>query len=293
MMVQSMTGYGKGSVTRDGLKAVVEIRTLNSKQLDISVRMPQSLRSLEIDIRKAVAEKALRGKVDVTISIEDQNNTNRAKLNRDVILEYWLEILDLCNNSSLPFPSDVTGTIFKLPESITVASLDDEEEDDKFKEILFEALNEALQALHEFRKQEGEMLGKVLANNIHNIRKHYSEVHKYEDQRIADIRQRLMDALEKLTQVEIDKGRLEQEMIYYIEKLDITEEKKRLENHLSYFLETLEEEASGKKLGFIAQEIGREINTMGSKSNNAEMQQLVVLMKDELEQIKEQVLNVL
>lgn len=292
-MLQSMTGFGKGTSQNDGVKISVEIRTLNSKQLDLSVRMPNLLREFEIELRKEVAAQVVRGKVEVAVSMEGQQKKGSATLNREVILQYWEEISALCQETGMPHPLDVTASIMRMPDAISVNNETAPEETASYRDTLFEALALAIEALQAFRTQEGEMLEGVLRGNIENIRRHYDGVSLYEEQRVADIRARLTESLEKLQNVSYDTGRLEQELIYYIEKLDITEEKKRLENHLAYFLKTMEEPAAGKKLGFIAQEIGREINTMGSKSNQAEMQQIVVKMKDELEQIKEQVLNVL
>ncbi|MDO4789957.1 MAG: YicC/YloC family endoribonuclease [Porphyromonas sp.] len=292
-MLQSMTGFGKGTNQNNGVKITVEIRTLNSKQLDLSVRMPNLLREFEIELRKEVAAQVVRGKVEVAVSLEGQAKKGSATLNKDVILQYWEELSSLCQETGMPYPLDVTASIMRLPDSIAVNNETSPEDTASYRDSLFEALALAIEALQAFRTQEGEMLANVLRGNIENIRNHYQGISLYEEQRIADIRARLTESLEKLPNVSYDAGRLEQELIYYIEKLDITEEKKRLENHLDYFLKTIDEPAAGKKLGFIAQEIGREINTMGSKSNQAEMQQIVVKMKDELEQIKEQVLNVL
>lgn len=293
-MIYSMTGFGRGIAERDGHKVMVEIRSLNGKQLDLSLRLPHQFRAVDMELRKVLRERLLRGKVDVTVRILQDADAAEVKMDTERMYAYWKQIESFCSQYDMPFPSDVTGSILRMPEVFANPGDDAENEvNGSVLTLVHEAMQKAIDALDAFREQEGAMLGEVMRKNIECIRSLYARIGDFETQRITDIRERLLEQLKSLEQLDLDKGRLEQEMIYYIEKLDITEEKKRLENHLSYFLQTMEEKGTGKKLQFISQEIGREINTMGSKSNQADMQRLVVEMKDELEQIKEQVLNVL
>ena len=292
-MIYSMTGYGKSEVTIAGKKIHVEVRSLNSKQMDLSVRIPSSFREREMELRRIVSESLIRGKADVFIWQENVVGGNRVHLDGDAVGVYVKQMREISDSLGIDVSaSDLWNTLVRLPD-VAVAAAPETISDDDWQ-MVRGALDEALDGLCAFRRQEGEALQKMFAEKLKNIADCMSEVEKYERLRIDNIKTRLTDRLAELRGVDYDKGRLEQELIYYIEKLDINEEKQRLRNHLKYFAETMEAPAGqGKKLGFIAQEMGREINTTGSKSNQAEMQNIVVRMKDELEQIKEQVLNVL
>ncbi len=291
-MILSMTGFGKASVSFLNNKITAEIKSLNSKQLDLSARIPLSYRELELQLRNEVAKVLLRGKVDLTVMVESTTGSEQITLNLPLLQEYKQKIEQMAEALNLPEPKDWYNTLLRLPNVLkadVVTELTDEE-----KECVLKAVLEATDALVEFRRQEGARLDTFFREKIANIRALLAEVQAYEETRVPKIKLRIEEALSKLDNVVYDKNRFEQEMIFYIEKLDVSEEKLRLTNHLDYFLTTLSGEiGQGKKLGFIAQEMGREINTLGSKSNQAEMQNLVVRMKDELEQIKEQVLNVL
>lgn len=293
-MLLSMTGFGKSVVEAPDRKIILEIKSLNSKQADISARIPSIAREIEMEIRNRVAAVLQRGKVDVTLQFETSARNSVPVLDLDAIRAYKNQIEEISACLEIPEPADWYATLLRLPEVLkngdsAADSLDDEE-----RERVFEAVDAAIDELMEFRRQEGAKLEAFFADRIEAIRGFLDEVEVYEVERVERIRCRIEEGLNSLNQVEIDHGRLEQEMIFYIEKLDVHEEKQRLSAHMSYFLETMDgAPGQGKKLGFIAQEMGREINTLGSKSNHAEMQRLVVKMKDELEQIKEQVLNVM
>lgn len=290
-----MTGVGKATARYNGKNIVVFVKTLNSKQLDVSARIAPIYREKEIELRNMVAEALLRGKVDLTISVEEEGGalSGVQKINEEALRYYadtlskiykglWLEMTTM--ESLLRLPGVLTPNETSLTTEISTEEW----------QVVRSVVAEALASVVAFRRQEGEMLEQVLSLRIRNIEALLAEVDQPEVERIELIRSRIAEALQKISPDGYDKGRLEQEMIYYIEKLDINEEKDRLRHHLGYFLEVMgKEEAQGKTLGFIAQEIGREINTLGSKSNHAQMQQIVVKMKDELEQIKEQTLNVL
>ena len=288
-----MTGYGKADVTFGNKKIHVEIKSLNSKSLDLSTRITPLYREKEIEIRRFIADRLLRGKVDFTLWTERTGGQAASSLNADAVKGYVQQMQTISQSTGLPMPSDhLWEVLVRLPE--VTQSAEAEELTDEEWEAARTAIAQALTHLTEFRAQEGAALSIKFTACIESIRSLLGQIEPYEQGRVARIRQRLEDRLSELKGVDYDKNRLEQELIYYIEKLDISEEKQRLANHLDYFMATMQKgEGQGKKLGFIAQEMGREINTTGSKSNQAEMQNIVVRMKDELEQIKEQVLNVL
>lgn len=289
-MLQSMTGYGKSSQTVGTKKITVEIKSLNSKQMDLSTRVPSLFREKDIDIRSMITKALTRGKVDMFMTIEDTSSSIATKINKYAVESYCNQIKEISSSVGLQQP-DFWSVVIRLPEVLKTDNV--EELSDEMWNAAKKAVDEAVAQLVEFRKQEGAQLEKIFTEKISNIGARLKEVELYDKDRVEKIKARLRDNLETLTK-DYDKNRFEQELIFYIEKLDISEEKNRLSNHLQYFMKTMEtEEASGKKLGFIAQEIGREVNTLGSKSNQSEMQILVVKMKDELEQIKEQVLNTL
>ena len=291
-MIQSMTGYGKTVVAYKGKKINVEVKSLNSKALDLSTRIAPIYREKEMEIRQIITKKVVRGKVDFAIWVEKDASVDAAPVNAALVANYYRQISEIAENTGIPAPTDWFTLLLRMPDVTTRTEtevLDDEEWD-----VARQAVNEAVDKLVEFRTQEGAALQKKFGEKIDNIEQLLHSIEPWEKARVEKIRACIVDGLKSIPDVEYDKNRLEQELIYYIEKLDINEEKQRLANHLRYFRETMNEPAGqGKKLGFIAQEMGREINTTGSKSNQAEMQNIVVKMKDELEQIKEQVLNAL
>ena len=294
-MVLSMTGVGKSIVRHNNKTIIIFVKTLNSKQIDISTRIPALYREKELELRTMVSEKLVRGKVELSISIDEANTSLSGVQQINVeALRYYKEQLDNLNRE-LGLELGSTEQLLKLPGVFVNAESSIQELGDEEWAVVRQGLEEALEAVSAFRRQEGCMLEDVLRQSIKNIRSLLSKVDIPEQERIQQIRQKIEEGLRKLSIDGYDRGRLEQEMIYYIEKLDINEEKNRLRNHLDYFEAELDlsEGIQGKTLGFVAQEIGREINTLGSKSNNADMQQIVVKMKDELEQIKEQTLNIL
>lgn len=296
-----MTGYGKAECqVANNKKIVAEIRSLNSKSMDLSVRLAPQLRSKELDIRTLIAQRLDRGKIDLSIYYQDaaQGNTTATytPINRDAFAYYYKELTGLQGELGWANNQDIIGAIMRMPDVTKVQ--DSGEVSDEEWAIVLQALEEAITQFNAFRKQEGDSLHTMFCEKLDTIAQLLAEVEPYEHSRVEKIKARIEANLEQLsttTQQALDRNRLEQEMIYYLEKLDITEEKVRLSNHLKYFRETMAGESIGvgKKLGFIAQEMGREINTLGSKSNQSEMQIIVVKMKDVLEQIKEQVLNVL
>ena len=290
-MIQSMTGYGKALVAYQGKKINVEIKSLNSKQLDLSTRIAPLYREKEMEIRQMIAERVIRGKVDFCIWIEKDAVVDAAQVNTALMDNYYQQLKGFADARELSV-ADWIPILTRMPDVLTkseVEILDDAEWD-----VVRTGVIEAIQHLVDFRIQEGAALEKKFGEKIDNIEKLLHSIEPYEKARVEKIRGRIVDGLKQIPEAEYDKNRLEQELIYYIEKLDISEEKQRLANHLNYFRETMNDApGQGKKLGFIAQEMGREINTTGSKSNQAEMQNIVVKMKDELEQIKEQVLNAL
>ena len=292
-MIQSMTGYGKAVVTFKEKKINVEIKSLNSKALDLSTRIAPLYREKEMEIRQTVAKSLERGKVDFAIWIEKDAVIDAAPINTALVENYYKQIKAISEQTGIPEPTDWYATLLNLPDVTT--KTDTEELTDEEWTVASQVIGQAIDALVAFRKQEGAALQQKFNEKVDNIEHLLSQIEPYEKSRIEKIRQNIVKGLEQIPRADYDKNRLEQELIYYIEKLDISEEKQRLTNHLKYFRETMNEEGHGvgKKLGFIAQEMGREINTTGSKSNQAEMQNIVVKMKDELEQIKEQVLNAL
>jgi len=291
-----MTGYGNAVADYQGKKIHVEIKALNSKALDLNVRIATLYREKEMEIRQIVSEKLLRGKVDVTIWVEKSLLDLAQPINQQVVNSYYQQIRQMSEQMGID-STDIKATdwmtvLLRLPDAMAASEV--EVLSDEEWGILRENVLKALDELIAFRKQEGKALQAKFTEKVDNIEQLLLSIEPFEKSRVEKIRQRIIESLEKLALADYDHNRLEQEMIYYIEKLDINEEKQRLKNHLDYFRQTMEAEpGQGKKLGFIAQEMGREINTTGSKSNQAEMQNIVVKMKDELEQIKEQVLNVL
>ena len=292
-MIQSMTGYGKATAELSDKKINVEIKSLNSKAMDLSTRIAPLYREKEIEIHNEIAKALERGKVDFSLWIDKKDACELiTPINQDVVVAYYERIRTISETTGIPAPEDWFSTLLRMPDVMTKNDIQELSEEE-WKAVHATVL-QAIQNLVDFRIQEGAALEKKFREKISNIAKLLTSVDPYEKERVEKIKERITDALEKTISVDYDKNRLEQELIYYIEKLDINEEKQRLSNHLKYFINTMEDgSGQGKKLGFIAQEMGREINTLGSKSNHAEMQKIVVQMKDELEQIKEQVLNVM
>ena len=292
-MILSMTGYGKAVVAYKEKKINVEVKSLNSKSLDLSARIAPLYREKEMEIRRLLAQKLERGKVDFSLWVEKESTVDATPINATLVENYYKQIKAISASTGIPEPEDWFTTLLRLPD--VTAKTEVEVLDDEEWEVAQQAINEAIEKLTEFRKQEGAALQKKFTEKIDNIANLLKSIEPFEKSRVPKIREKIIDGLKQIPEVDYDKNRLEQELIYYIEKLDINEEKQRLTNHLKYFHETMKESGHGvgKKLGFIAQEMGREINTTGSKSNQAEMQNIVVKMKDELEQIKEQVLNAL
>ena len=288
-----MTGYGKAVVAFEDKKINVEVKSLNSKQLDLSTRIAPLYREKEMEIRQQVAKSVERGKVDFSIWVEKDAGADATPINAAIVQNYYQQLRQLVDQAGIPEPQDWLQTLMRLPDVTTRTEV--EVLTDAEWQAASKAIAQALDQLAAFRRQEGAALQRKFTEKIDNIASLLQQIEPYEKSRVEKIRQRIVDGLKEIPEVEYDKNRLEQELIYYIEKLDISEEKQRLSNHLKYFRETMQEEGHGvgKKLGFIAQEMGREINTTGSKSYQAEMQNIVVMMKDELEQIKEQVLNAL
>jgi len=291
-MIQSMTGYGKASAEFQGKKINAEVKSLNSKALDLSTRLAPIYREKEMEVRALIAQALERGKVEFNLWIEQTETQNAASINGELVANYHQQITAIAGKYNIAAPEDIWTVLLRMPDVLSkteVQELTDEE-----WAVAKSVVEKAIQQLVDFRKQEGQALQKKFQEKLDNISALLASIEPFETSRTVKIRQKLVDALQAIPEVEYDRNRLEQEMIYYIEKLDINEEKQRLTNHLHYFRQTMEEgHGQGKKLGFIAQEMGREINTTGSKSNQAEMQNIVVKMKDELEQIKEQVLNVM
>jgi TIGR00255 family protein len=288
-----MTGYGKAVIAYKEKKINVELKSLNSKSFDLSARIAPLYREKEMEVRRLLAQKLERGKVDFSLWVEKEATIDATPINAALVENYYKQIKSISSSTGIPEPQDWFTILLRLPDVTTKTEIEvlDEEE----WEIAQQAINEALEKLIEFRKQEGAALQKKFDEKIDNISTLLKSIEPFEKSRVPKIKEKIIDGLKQIPEVDYDKNRLEQELIYYIEKLDINEEKQRLTNHLKYFKETMQENGHGigKKLGFIAQEMGREINTTGSKSNQAEMQNIVIKMKDELEQIKEQVLNVL
>ena len=288
-----MTGFGKATVAYKEKKINVEVKSLNSKALDLSTRIAPLYREKEMEIRQFIAKNLERGKIDFSIWIEKDVVADATPINMALVENYYQQIKKISAQTGIPEPADWYATLLRLPDVTT--KTDVEELTDEEWKAAQQAIDEAVNHLIEFRRQEGAALQKKFTEKVDNIQALLASIEPYEKSRVEKIKTNIVNGLQQIPNVEYDKNRLEQELIYYIEKLDISEEKQRLSNHLKYFRETMDEEGHGvgKKLGFIAQEMGREINTTGSKSNQAEMQNIVVKMKDELEQIKEQVLNAL
>jgi len=291
-MIQSMTGFGKVTCEYGNKKIVVEVKSLNSKQLDVSTRISGLYREKDIEIRNELSQKLERGKVDLSLYVDNSGKESVTQINQSVVESYYLQIKALSDKIGIDVPANWFDVLLRLPDTMKTEAVElDENEWIEIRKTI--AL--AIEQLTVFRIQEGKSLEAVFVDKIAHITQLLDDVAPFESERVEKIKARLEETLTALSdKIDYDKNRLEQELIFYIEKLDVNEEKVRLRNHLEYFIETMQHEKSpGKKLGFIAQEIGREVNTLGSKSNNSEMQKIVVLMKDDLEQIKEQVLNVL
>lgn len=289
-MIKSMTGFGKGEGRLAGKVITIEVKSLNSKQSDIFMKLPSSYKSKEIDLRNIISQSLNRGKIDFLLSVESTEN-NLVKINKELALSYFNQIKELEPSVGDKMSEEMLSLILRMPE--VIGSTGKEEIDENEWEAIKKATNEALKNLDNFRNTEGKVLENDLFSHIKNIDTYLTQIDPLDKIRVAKIREKQEKAIAELKEVTVDKNRFEQELIYYFEKVDISEEKVRLKSHLDYFVVTAKEENPGKKLGFIAQEIGREINTIGSKSNDADMQQMVVQMKDELEKIKEQSLNVL
>ena len=292
-MILSMTGYGKAVVTYKEKKISVEIKSLNSENFDLSTRIAPLYREKEMEVRQTLANLLERGKVDFSLWIEKDAALDATPINVQLVKNYYQQIKNIATEIGIPEPNDWFSTLLHLPDVTTKTEIEILEEDEW--NVTKQAIDKAVECLIDFRKQEGAALERKFHEKINNIEALLKSIEPYEESRVPKIKEKIIEGLEQVAKVDYDRNRLEQELIYYIEKLDINEEKQRLANHLNYFRETMQEKGHGvgKKLGFIAQEMGREINTTGSKSNQAEMQNIVVKMKDELEQIKEQVLNVL
>ena len=293
-MTRSMTGFGKAEVTVNGKKIIAEVKSLNSKQLDISaIRMPFAYKEKELEIRNKLSQCIQRGKVDFFVAVEKETSNSAPTINREVFKSYLEQITAITSEMKMPMLSEpLVQTILRLPDIFNAQS---EEISDEEWNALASCIDLALNDFNSFRDQEGKTTELDLVSKINLINELLQQVKQYETERIETVRTRISENLEKLgNDINIDKNRFEQELIYYMEKFDVNEEKIRLANHCKYFIDTLEDnEPAGRKLGFIAQEMGREINTLGSKANHVEIQKLVVRMKDELEKIKEQLLNVL
>jgi uncharacterized protein (TIGR00255 family) len=289
-----MTGFGKAVKVYNNKKITAEVKSLNSKQLDFGVRTPQSHREIEMELRNLVSQALMRGKIDLFVYCEPIEGATSGTVNIPMLQQYKAQIEEMAEQLNIPQPQDWYATLLRMPDALKTDAKSNEADEEELR-VVKEVVAQATERLIAFRRQEGERLATFFEEKIAAIQDLLNEVPKFEEPRVQKIKSRILDALAKIKEVDYDKNRFEQELIYYIEKLDITEEKIRLQNHLNYFLETLHSEnpGQGKKLGFISQEIGREVNTMGSKANQADLQNLVVRMKDHLEQIKEQVLNVL
>ena len=290
-MIKSMTGFGKSIVELPTKKVTIEIKSLNSKQMDLSTRISSQYRDKEMEIRNLISRRLERGKVDMSLYVESLSGESSTKINTSIVANYYNQIKETSELLNIDLPTDWFTVLLRMPEAVKTELQNISEDEIK---LVVTGIEQAISNLCEFREQEGLMLYNIFKDKINNIAALLLEVPKYESERIEKVKTRITEALSKIEGFDYDKNRLEQEIIFYIEKLDINEEKHRLDNHLKYFVETMDNgSGQGKKLGFICQEIGREINTLGSKANHTEIQKIVVRMKDELEQIKEQVLNVL
>lgn len=291
-MIYSMTGYGKSVILFQDRKICVEIRSLNGKSMDLSTRMAPQFKSREMEVRTLVTTALERGKVDFSLWVEQGEKPETPSINVPVMQAYAQQMREASKETGVALPENMFEVLMRMPDVVARKEIYDVSDEEWT--VVLEGVKAAIAELLDFRRQEGEALAAKFRDKINNISSLLRSIEPYEKERVEKIRTRITDSLEKLAGVEYDRNRLEQELIFYIEKLDVNEEKQRLTNHLNYFVETMDgERGQGKKLGFIAQEMGREINTLGSKSNHAEMQNIVVKMKDELEQIKEQVLNVM
>ncbi|MFI3301566.1 MAG: YicC/YloC family endoribonuclease [Rikenellaceae bacterium] len=291
-MIRSMTGFGRAEVTLATKKITIEIRTLNSKQIDLSLKMPSAYRAVEAEVRNIITKGVQRGKTDVYISVAQNSAESSTKINKPIFAEYYKQIMEACKDAGVEgdVESSTIAAVLRMPEVIATQSED--VSDEEFAAVV-EGVKSAIAHLNEFREQEGAILIADLLRRVSLIEEYKEAVVPFEQARIEVVKERIRENIEKHN-IAVDNNRFEAEMIFYVEKLDITEEKVRLNNHCNYFREVAaEEEGAGRKLGFITQEMGREINTMGSKANNSDIQRLVVQMKDELEKIKEQVLNIL
>ena len=290
-MLRSMTGYGKAECELSQKKVTIEIKSLNSKQMDLNTRISLVFREKDLEIRRELSDKLVRGKVDFILYTESLGEDAATKINSGIVKSYYRQLEQLSSELHIPLNDSILQAILALPE--VVKNEREELNDQEWKTILVK-IAEAIGALDGFRIQEGAILKQDLIFNVHSITSLLSEVDQYEEERVTRIKDKIYEGLKDISIEQINENRLEQEMIFYLEKMDVNEEKVRLLNHCNYFLETMElPEPVGKKLGFIAQEIGREVNTLGSKANHLEMQKLVIQMKDSLEKIKEQLLNVL
>ena len=286
-----MTGFGKAEVKLKQLYLNIEIRSLNSKFLDLNIKTPSIFKEMDLSIRSIIKDEVKRGKVELTLHYEKTSEEQNISFNKEQVLNYYNQIKTLKTELNDNIESDILAQVLKLPDIIQHYKEELKESDRK---IILKGILEACEELNKFRYKEGESLGKIISNYVKNIQSQIKEIEKFEKERLPEIKTKLNKAIDELQlKDKIDNKRLEQEIIYYSEKIDITEEKVRLNEHCNYFLKTLNEQQGGKKLGFISQEMGREINTLGSKAHNLSIQKIVVNMKDELEKIKEQVLNIL
>ena len=286
-----MTGFGKAEVKLKQLYLNIEIRSLNSKFLDLNIKTPSIFKEMDLSIRSIIKDEVKRGKVELTLHYEKTSEEQNISFNKEQVVNYYKQIKTLKTELNDNIESDILAQVLKLPDIIQHYKEELKESDQK---IILKGILEACEELNKFRYKEGESLGKIISNYVKNIQSQIKEIEKFEKERLPEIKTKLNKAIDELQlKDKIDNKRLEQEIIYYSEKIDITEEKVRLNEHCNYFLKTLNEQQGGKKLGFISQEMGREINTLGSKAHNLSIQKIVVNMKDELEKIKEQVLNIL
>jgi uncharacterized protein (TIGR00255 family) len=291
-MIKSMTGYGKAEGEFQSKKIIVELKSLNSKQLDLNVKLPFVYKEKELDLRNEINRELGRGKIEISVSLDAVNGDSQACFNTALLKLYYKQIVDVSKELNIPISDDIMSTLLRLPDVYKTEKMEISEEE---WSVLLSCTNQAIKLLNDFRVQEGSALEKDITERVQLTIQLANSLGPYEERRLAKLKQKIRQGLSEIIATEkVDENRFEQELIYYIEKLDITEEKVRLANHCSYFLETMADtESSGKKLSFIAQEIGREINTIGSKANDADMQKIVVRMKDELEKIKEQLNNIL
>ncbi|HEY5510216.1 MAG TPA: YicC/YloC family endoribonuclease [Prolixibacteraceae bacterium] len=290
-MLKSMTGYGKAECELSQKKVTIEIKSLNSKQMDLNTRISLLFRDKDLEIRRELSDKLIRGKVDFILYTESLGDESATKINAGIVRSYYKQMEEISASLNIQLDNNILQTILTLPE---VVKNDRQELDEQEWKNILGKISEAIVSLDHFRIQEGAVLKLDLVSNIQSITSLLSEVDQYEEERVTRIKEKIYEGLKDISIELVNENRLEQEMIFYLEKMDVNEEKVRLLNHCNYFLETLElDEPVGKKLGFIAQEIGREVNTLGSKANHMEMQKLVIRMKDSLERIKEQLLNIL